>query len=323
MGFPLGSLISGIGGLLSGGISTLGNLVGANKSFKYQQQLAAQQFDYNKQLMQMQMDYNNPVNQMSMYRSAGINPYAVLGNNTYVGTSSVGQGSAPNLSNIGTDAINSVNGAMQSILSADMQPTTKQLAFANAQQALTQSNLNNANASKSAAETDNQRLQNDILQYQSDDLKQQEQLKNDLYREQIANTSAATMLTELQAVNQNVLNRNQQKMLDQQLAVDGARIELMRKEGKLNDSQAAAAYQQALKSAAERNGVEINNDILKRSANKIVNKHFSESLYEHYKANIARKDYENYNTDKWFNRIGKALGGAESGTKSYRNIKPK
>lgn len=323
MGFPLGSLISSIGSLLSGGISTIGNLAGANKSFKYQQQLAAQQFDYNKQLLQMQMDFNKPSNQILEYRKAGINPYASFGNNTSVGTSSVGLGSAPNLSNIGTDAINSVNGAMQQLLSADMQPTTKQLALANAQQALTQSNLNNANASKSAAETDNQRLQNDILQYQSDDLKQQEQLKNDLYREQIANTSAATMLTELQAVNQDVLNKNQQKMLDQQLAVDGARIELMRKEGKLNDSQAAAAYQQALKSAAERHGVEINNDILSRSANKIVNKHFAESLYEHYKANIARKDYENYNTDKWFNRIGKALGGAESGTKSYRNVKPK
>lgn len=323
MGFPLGSLISGIGGLLSGGISTLGNLAGANKSFEMQQKLAAQQFEYNKQLMQMQMSYNSPANQMFLYRSAGINPYAALGNNTSVGTSSVGQGSAPNLSNIGTEAINSVNGAMQSILSADMQPTTKQVALANAQQALTQSNLNNSNAAKAAAETKNQEYQNDILKYQSDDLKQQEQLKNDLYREQIANTSANTMMTELQAVNQNVLNRNQQKLIDQQLAVDGARIELMRKEGKLNDSQAVAAYQQALKSAAERNGVEINNDILNRSANKIVNKHFAESLYEHYKANIARKDYDNYNTDKWFNRIGKALGGAESGTKSYRNVKPK
>lgn len=323
MGFPLGSLISGIGSLLSGGISTLGNLAGANKSFKYQQQLAAQQFGYNKQLLQMQMDYNNPVNQISMYRSAGINPYAALGNNTSVGTSSVGQGSAPNLSNIGTDAINSVNGAMQQLLAADMQPTNKQVALANAQQLLTQSNLNNTNAAKVAEDTKNQQLQNDILQYQSDALKQQEQLRNDLYREQIANTSASTMMTELQAVNQNILNSNQQKIIDQQLSVDSARIELMRKEGKLNDSQAASAYQQALQSAAVRNGVEINNDILKRSANKIVNKHFSESLYEHYKANIVRKDYENYNTDKWFNRIGKALGGAESGSKSYRNIKPK
>lgn len=323
MGFPLGSLITGIGSLLSGGISTLGNLAGANKSFKLQQQLADQQFNYNKQLLQMQMDFNKPSNQMLEYRKAGINPYAALGNNTSVGTFSVGQGSAPNLSNIGTDAVNSVNGAMQQLLAADMQPTTKQLALANAQQALTQSNLNNTNSAKAASETDNQVLKTDILKYQSDDLKQQEQLKNDLYREQIANTSANTMMTELQAVNQNILNRNQQKMIDQQLAVDGARIELMRKEGKLNDSQAAAAYQQALKSAAERNGVEINNDILQRSANKIVNQNFSKSLYEHYKANIARKDYENYNTDKWFNRIGKALGGAESGTKSYRNIKPK
>lgn len=323
MPFPLGSLLSGLGSMFAGGISTIGNLAGANKSFKMQQQLAAQQFDYNKQLMQMQMDYNNPVNQISMYRSAGINPYAALGNNTSISASSVGQGSAPNMSNIGTDAVNSVNGAMQQLLAADMQPTNKQLVLANAQQALTQSNLNNTNASKAAAETDNQLIKNDILQYQADDLKQQEQLKNELYREQIANTSANTMLIELQAVNQNILNQNQQKLIDQKLAVDSARIELMRKEGKLNDAQAKAAYEQALKSAAERNGVEINNDILNRSADKIVNKNFANSVYEHYKAGLARKDYENYETDKWFNRVGKALGGTESGTKSYRNVKPK
>lgn len=323
MAFPLGSLLQGLGSMLAGGISTLGNLAGANKSFKMQQQLAAQQFDYNKQLMQMQMDYNNPKTQMQYWKDAGINPYAVIGNTTSVSSSSVGQGSAPNMSNIGTDAVNSVNGAMNSILAADMQPTNKQLALANAQQALTQSNLNNTNSAKAASETDNQLLKNDILKYQSDDLKQQEQLKNDLYREQIANTSANTMMTELQAVNQDVLNQNQQKMIDQQLAVDSGRIELMRKEGKLNDAQAKAAYEQALKSAADRNGVEINNDILKRSANKIVNKNFANSVYEHYKAGLARKDYENYETDKWFNRVGKALGGSESGTKSYRNIKPK
>lgn len=323
MAFPLGSLLQGFGSLLAGGISTIGNLNGANKSFKMQQQLAAQQFDYNKQLMQMQMDYNNPKTQMQYWKEAGINPYAVLGNTTSVSSSSVGQGSAPNMSNIGTEAVNSVNGAMQQLLAADMQPTNKQLALANAQQALTQSNLNNTNASKAAAETDNQLIKNDILQYQADDLKRQEQLKNDLYREQIANTSANTMLTELQSVNQNILNQNQQKMIDQQLSVDAARIELMRKEGKLTDAQATAAYQQALKSAAERNGVDINNDILKRSADKIVNKNFANSVYEHYKAGLARKDYDNYETDKWFNRVGKALGGSESGTKSYRNIKPK
>lgn len=323
MAFPLGSLISGIGGLLGGGISTIGNLLGANKSFQMQQQLAAQQFDYNKQLMQIQMNYNKPSNQMLEYRKAGINPYAALGNNTSISASSVGQGLAPNMSNIGTDAINSVNGSMQQLLAADMQPTNKQLALANAQQLLTQSNLNNTNASKVAADTKNQLIKNDILSYQAEDLKRQEQLKNDLYREQIANTSANTMMTELQAVNQNIFNQNQQKMIDQQLAVDSARIELMRKEGKLNDAQATAAYQQALKSASERNGVEINNDILKRSANKIVNQNFANAVYSHYKAGLARKDFENYETDKWFNRVGKALGGSESGTKSYRNIKPK
>ena len=87
MPFPIGPVLSAAGGLLSGGLSTIGNLLGANHSFKMQQKLAAQQFDYNKQLMQMQMDYNNPANQISMYRSAGINPYAALGNNTSISAS--------------------------------------------------------------------------------------------------------------------------------------------------------------------------------------------------------------------------------------------
>ena len=181
MAIPLKPLIEAAGGILSGGISTLGNLLGANKSFKMQQKLAAQQFDYQKQLMQMQQDYNNPVNQMDLWRKAGINPNAVVGNTTSISGGSVGQGSVPNLSNIGSDAINSVNGAMQSILNADMQPTNKQVALAQAQQAITQSNLNNTNAAKVASETENQKYQNDILQYQSDDLKKQEQLRNDLY----------------------------------------------------------------------------------------------------------------------------------------------
>ena len=98
---------------------------------------------------------------------------------------------------------------------------------------------------------------------------------------------------------------------------------MARKQGTLTDEQAKAAYQSALEIAARRNGIIINNDILERSANKIVNGHFADALYKHYDAQLKRMDVENYGTDKWFNRIGTALGGANNGSKAYRNVKPK
>lgn len=313
--------LSALSGLLSGGISTIGNLVGNGISFKQQKELAADQFNYNKQLMQMQQDFNNPKNQLALYRSAGINPNAALGNNTSISGSSVGQGSAPSLGNLGSDV-------SQAFQSGFMLPTERQLTLANSQAALTQSEKNISDAARSVADAANLRedtktkqISNDILQYQSDALKQQEQLKNDLTREQIAATSANTMLTELQAFGQHILNENQQKMLDQQLAESAARIELMRKEGKLNEAQAAAAYQQALKSAAERNGIEINNDILKKSASKIVNQNFSDAVYKHYDAQLKRKQVEAFSTDKTFDRIGKILHGVNEGSSSVRKIK--
>lgn len=312
-----------ISGLIGGGISTLGNLLGNSISFKQQKELAADQFNYNKQLMQMQMDFNNPAAQMQMFREAGINPYAALGHSTSISGSSVGQGSAPSLGNLGSDAVQ----AMQSGFSL---PSERQLTLANSQAAITQSEKNLSDASRSAADAANLRedtkskqISNDILQYQSDALKKQEQLKNDLLNEQIAGTSANTMLTELQSYGQNILNQNQQKMIDQQLSEQAARIELMRKEGKLNEAQASAAYEQALKSAAERNGVEINNDILKRSANKIVNQNFADAVYKHYDAQLKRKQVEAFGTDKIFDRLGKIIHGANEGSSSVRKIKMK
>lgn len=312
-----------LGGIASAGISTLGNLLGNGISFKQQKQLAADQYNYNKQLMQMQMDFNNPATQMQMYKNAGVNPYAALGHSTSISGSSVGQGSAPSLGNLGSDAA-------QAMERGFMLPSERQLILANSQAALTQCDKNLSDASRSAADaanlkedTKSKQISNDILQYQSDALKQQEQLKNNLISEQIAATSAGTMLTELQSLGQSILNDNQQKIIDSQLSEQAAKIELMRKEGKLNVAQAAAAYQQALKSAAERNGIEINNDILERSANKIVNQNFADAVYKHYDAQLKRKQVEEFGTDKTFERIGKIIHGANEGSSSVRKFRIK
>ncbi len=309
-------------GLISAGISTAGNLLGGllpnGISYSQQRKLAEQQFQYQKELNQMAMDYNNPQNQMNMWRNAGINPNAVVGNTTSISSGSVGQGSVspPNLANLGSSAVDAFNNGFTI-------QSEKQKLVADTQAALAGSQLAKVQAQKGLEETARIKMDNEIRQYMADDIKLSQKLQNQLTLEQIAYQSSNTMMLELQAIGQDILNKNQQKMIDSQLSEQGARIELARKQGLLSDAQAESAYQSALEAAARRNGININNDILERSANKIVNGHFADALYKHYDAQLKLMDYKTYYTDKWFNRIGSVLGGANNGSKAYRNVKPK
>lgn len=309
-------------GLISAGVSTAGNLLGGllsnGISYSQQRKLVEQQFQYQKELNQMAMDFNNPKNQMSLWREAGINPNAVVGNTTSINGGSVGLGSAssPNLANLGSSAVDAFNHGFTI-------QSEKQKIVADTQAALAGSQLAKVQAQKGLEEAAGLKMDNEIKQYMADDIKLSQKLQNQLTLEQIANQSANTMMLQLQAVGQDILNKNQQKMIDSQLSEQAARIELARKQGLLSEAQAQSAYQSALESAARRNGINIENDILKRSADKIVNGHYADSLYKHYDAQLKRMEVENFDTDKWFNRIGTALGGANNGSKAYRNVKPK
>lgn len=255
----LGSLIPALGGVLSSGISTLGNLSGAGKQFDYQQQLAAQQFNYNKQLLQMQMDFNNPANQLNMYRSAGINPYAALGNNTSVGTSSVGQGTAPNMSNIGSQAVDAFNAAY----TVDSQ---RQQMLANARSALSQSKALDADALKKLSEVKGIDIQNDILQSQAQDFKNKINLENKLVMSQIAATDTQATLNELLGIKQIAENANYRTIVNQQLAESAARIKLMAQQGELTKAQAVECLAGAMLANAQTVGVNISN----RTANALA-----------------------------------------------------
>lgn len=239
-------------GVLGAGLSTIGNLAGNAISYNQQKKLAADQFNYNKQLMQMQMDYNNPSNQIQMYRDAGINPYAALGNNTSVGSSSVGQGQAPNVGNLGSDMMQAFNIAYQ----ADAQ---RELNKANALSALAEAKKSDAETLKKGAETKNQVLQNDILKYQSNDMKEKQALENNLVRSQIAETESKAVMNELLATKQVAENANYKKIVEQDLAESVARVKLMEKEGRLTQAQAADAIASAILKKAQAVGVDITN----------------------------------------------------------------
>lgn len=272
-------------GLVGAGLSTIGNLVGNNISFSQQKQLAADQFNYNKQLMQMQMDYNKPSNQILEYRKAGINPYASLGNNTSISSSSVGQGSAPNLGMLGSDMMQAFSQAYQ----ADAQ---KQALEANAINALTQGKNNEADTIKKLSETKNQDIKNDILEYQANDFKQKSALENNLIRSQIAETESKAVINELLATKQVAENANYQRLVEQDLAESVARIKLMQHEGRLSQAQAVDAMAGAILKKAQAVGVDINN----RTANALAHDYIEDF--------VAGKDNKK--------KIGKLLDKADS-----------
>lgn len=288
-----------ISGILGAGLSTIGNLVGNGISYNQQKQLAADQFNYNKQLMQMQMDFNKPSNQMLEYRKAGINPNAALGNNTSISSSSVGQGSAPNVGMLGSDMMQAFNQLYQ----ADAQ---KQALEANAINALSQGKNNEADTIKKLSEKKNQDIQNDILSYQANDFKQKSALENNLIRSQIAETESKAVLNELLSTKQVAENANYQKIVDQDLAESVARIKLMQQEGRLNQAQAVDAMAGAILKKAQAVGVNISNKTANALSLDYIEKFGLDMKEQKERIKHTGKENDWY---EWNHSIGSALNG--------------
>ena len=112
---------------------------------------------------------------------------------------------------------------------------------------------------KKASETKNQDIKNDILQYQSKDLKEKAALENNLIRSQIAETESKATMLELLATKQIAENENYKRIVEQDLAESVARVKLMEKEGRLTEAQALDAIAGAILKKAQAVGVDINN----------------------------------------------------------------
>lgn len=245
-------------GIISAGVSTLGNLIGGSLSssqqFKYQQRLAEQQFGYNKELLKMQQDFNNPKSQMDMYRAAGINPYAALGHNTSVSLPSVGQGNAPspNYGNLGTDAVNAY--AQGTLLQSD-----KDLRVAQAQQAVAQAQMFEQSKFKLAEDTKNQRIQNHILETSANDHIKLVKAEVALAWAQVGQHDTQSALNELQALAQTTHNSYLPRQLEMSLAESASRIRLQYLQGELTKAQASSALAAAYLSQCEAVGVKADN----------------------------------------------------------------
>lgn len=288
-----------LGSIAGAGLSTLGNLVGNKISFNQQKELAQQQFEYNKQLMQMQQDYNNPVTQMQYWREAGINPNAVVGNTTSISGSSVSQGNAPSLQNLGGDAMQTFS----KIYNLDSQ---KELMKAQAQAALSESKEKDALALKNLSDAKGKDISNDILSYQANDFKKQIALQNNLLRSEIAEKEQQAAFLQLQGMKQIAENENYSKIVNQQLAESIARVKLMASEGRLNDAQAKTAIASAILMQAQTVGVKISNKTANALALDYIEEYGLSINEKREEVHRLRKENEWYG---WNHTIGSALQG--------------
>lgn len=291
------SLASGAPGLVSTGVSTLGNLLGLNTSastsYKYQLALASQQFEYNKQLLQMQQNFNNPKTQLEYYKSAGINPYAALGNNTSVSLPSVGQGSVqvPDLSHLGSDAVSAFQNSQSLANQSESIRNLKDLQIAQAQQAVSQARMFEQSKLKLAEDTKNQSLQNSILETTASDHVNLIRAEVQLYWANIAKNETQAALTELQSLAQIKANTYLPKQIEMQLAESASRIQLQYLQGQLTKAQASSALSASYLSMCQATGVKIDNGLKAALQNEYVDNYVKQT--EKLREEIIKLQKEN------------------------------
>lgn len=258
--------------LLGAGLNILGDQIGARQQYGYQRKLAEQQFGYNRYLQdvaynqtlnmkKMDFDYNSMSSQIARAREAGINPYAAIGASANVtggsgSSASVDQGTAPSLSQLGTNAVRAFN---EGYLLDDQGNKLRADAFASQQQA----DFYRASSLKVAAETKSQKIQNEILEGNKLALKERASIENKNLWSEIARNETQAALAELQATEQNNRNLKFNEQFRSEMAKKTAETLELYLRGQLNRATAKAALSSAAKSAAETAGIKFTLQIKK------------------------------------------------------------
>lgn len=287
--------------LISSGVTTAGNLIGAGLNRIFGKDASKEQFEYNKKLIAEQYKYNNPQRQMADYRAAGINPYAALGNNTSVSGSSVGQAPTPDLSKLGSDAAAAY--AQSYPLESE-----KDLRVAEAEERLSQERLNIASMSKVAAEAHSQKISNQILEDTMEDKKRLIRAEAKVAEADWAVKEQQATLYSLQSVAQHTTNEALPKILQQQISESIANIRLMYLQGKLTIAQAKQAVSAAALNAAEESNIRINNKYLHAIETDMIERYCKENELMREKLSSAIRDNDWGEVEKILNAASSTAG---------------
>lgn len=307
----LSSLLGGLFGKSGQSSANKTNVAIANATNATNREINQEQLAYNKWALEEQNRYNSAPEQVARLKAAGLNPAL------FMGTSAAGQaGSAPSYSPMGaqgttvenenegmSNAFMSLGPSIQSAVFDTIDAEQKQK-IVDAQkknyeldaelkgvdlQTKAEMNIATLKKMKAEARTEEERseIEASIKRVQQQTEKYQIEFQQEQVNKMRAEFEKAVAEKNLIAVNQQIQEKNLEWMDAEKTAALNktlAEIQVAYTQGSLNMSQANLAAQQALKTQADKAGVEINNKILRKSANGIIRKANWEGTKARYEA---------------------------------------
>lgn len=286
------------GALIQGGANLIGNLLGfgsqssANKTNmkiaqmnnEFNERMLQKQMDYNTEMWNKENQYNSASAQVQRLRAAGLNPALMMGNGN-AGTATSANGVNPPTASGSTAQayhpdFSGVGQAVQSYLTATMQQQSLDNDTRVKKAQADQLNIENkylaatkvAELGRIIADTHDKRTRA-MLQDIDSSLRSQMN-EADLTQKVMQNKYLAQQTK--QAVIQNLISQKELASYDERTRLQFANMsaDTFAKfaAGKLSKEQAKHEVWSTLKTITERNGLRINNDVLRRSADALVNK---------------------------------------------------
>lgn len=332
----MGNFLSNLGNALTAGIPVLGDVISGifntssqNSANRTNMRIAQMNNEFNEQMLQKQMDYNtmmwkknneynSPANQMARMREAGINPFFAQ--------SGVNSGTAQSALGVNPPTATPVQVQAPQISFPSLSQMASTIMDLNSRKELMDSNSNKANAEADQIRIENKyRAQKLIAEisglmentkntqlrntYQNllNNLQQDVYGSDVKYRQNLAeNLDADTNLKIAQTfkthydaqVSQGVLKYFDENMRSQ-LAEQASRIALNYASMRASYASASKAIQDVAESIAREHGIKLNNDILRRSANSLINKNFFEALSSQYRSKRDKYNASPDTYDKW------------------------
>lgn len=272
-----------LGGIIAAGASLAGNAIGASSQNKANQaniDINRENNEFNAQQAQIQRDWqekmwrmNNSYNSPDAMISRGLNPF-IQGSAAMAGSRSPASGGAaasaapppsiqafrPDFSDVGT-ALASMAQARASMMNAEQNAALTPYRI---QEILGNTNYRNIGIGRSGYWDASTGRRSALL----DQSKEYQELKNMEFAGRLTSAQEAQILLDSQA--QQVLNKYLDEQQQADLFIKGQTLANLYAQGALSEAQYKNQMAQAVKTAAETNGIRINNKIAASTADSLI-----------------------------------------------------
>lgn len=272
-----------LGGIVAAGASLAGNAIGASSQNKTNQtsiDINRENNAFNAHQAQIQRDWqekmwgmNNAYNSPNAMISRGLNPF-IQGSAAMAGSKSPASGGAaasaagmpslqafrPDFSDVGT-ALASMAQARASMLNAEQNAALTPYRML---QLLGDTNYRNIGVGQSGYWTASTGRRSALL----DQSKEYQELKNMEFAGRLTSAQEAQILLDSEA--QQVLNKYLDEQQQADLFIKGQTLSNLYAQGSLTEAQYKTEIAKAIKTAAETNGVRINNKIASQTADSLI-----------------------------------------------------